>query len=187
MRPLTTALVVAAAATLGGCADAYNDGGSGGVAPPGAQDTAGQPSHHDHPDVTTGVTTDPKAGGDARGAERVAREFAATSQTYSPDTWTAQQKVLRARATGQMARDLAPIVPDGDTQQGLAESQLTSRARVLTSDVEHVTSSDASVIVVLAVRTGDGGQLSDTPSYPVYRMRLRRADGAWKVRAMDAP
>lgn len=178
------ALTGTVAVPLGACGDPYEDNKIGATQPDNYEGVDGD---LDRPDSTTGVVTDPAAAGDAKGAEKVAREFAATSLTYSPDTYIAQQKFLRERATGQMAEQLEPAVPDADVEQSLKAEALTSRATVLVSDVEAASSGRADIIVLLKVFTGSRGRLSTTPDYQQYRVRLTKTDGSWKVRAMDAP
>lgn len=184
-RALLGASALALAIATGGCGvdDPYADNQR--TAPVTSEGT-----DHDEltvPDDTSDVTTGDV--GRASGAERVAREFAATSLTYSPDTYVAQQRSLRARATGAMATQLEPPVPDEDTAKTLAASKLTSRAQVLVSDIESSSPREANVIVLLKVFTGTQGRRRTTPDYQPYRVRLRKdaRTGTWKVFAMDAP
>jgi hypothetical protein len=184
-RAAAVALTAATALLLGGCGikDPYAN------QPTSPLTAAEEGNDHNElttEDQTTGVTTGDTAA-DTRGAERVARLFAATSLTYSPDTYARQQRTLREHATGEMSHQLAPPVPDEDTAATLQASQLTSRAQILVSDIESSTSSTASVIVLLKVFTGSGGRRSATPDYQPYRVRLQRTNGRWKVTAMDAP
>ncbi|MDO9353313.1 MAG: hypothetical protein Q7T55_06440 [Solirubrobacteraceae bacterium] len=185
-RTTATAITLAAALAIGGCGvnDPYADN-------QGATPAKTEGSDHDEltvNDETTDVTTgDVGDVGGAAGAERVAREFAVTSLTYSPDTYVAQQRSLRARATGAMSTQLEPPVPDEDTAKTLAASKLTSRARVLVSDIESSDPKSANVIVLLKVFTGTQGRRRVTPDYQPYRVRLRQQAGTWKVFAMDAP
>lgn len=182
--------ILAATVLLGGCGlnDPYADSAASSTPPEMAEHAHGDGEQHlTEPDTTTAVTTPADVAGDTRGAERIARDFAATTLTYSPDTYAAQQNALRSRATGAMATQLQPPVPDEDTAATLKASALTSRARVLVSDVERSTQADVSVIVLLKVFTGREGARDTTPSYQPYRVRLRTVDGAWKVYAMDAP
>lgn len=182
-RALLGASALALAIATAGCGvdDPYADN-------QGATPAKTEGSDHDEltvNDEATNVTTGDVGG--AAGAERVAREFAATSLTYSPDTYVAQQRSLRARATGAMATQLEPPVPDEDTAKTLAASKLTSRARVLVSDIESSDPKSANVIVLLKVFTGTQGRRRVTPDYQPYRVRLRQQAGTWKVFAMDAP
>ena len=194
MKPRTLASLIALALVpLAGCGLSDPYAGDQGAPPIDGSDTPAdttdthQHQHADTPDETTAGTTPVQVTQGTKGAERAARYFAATSLTYSPDTYIKQQRSLRSRSVGALHEELQPHIPDQDAAASLKANALTSRATVLVSDVETATDKAADVIVVLKVTTGAQGVREDTPTYQVYRVKARKTDGAWKIAALDAP